>query len=147
MISDAIIDELDYFNDHVWRIEGKATMRGIKDHVFLRSRWVMCNKGKHIAPDMRARLVACEVSKEERTISSMRLPLHSKPKSCYSPDMHQSTPEKRKPLKLSFVDMRNTYVNGVPRGDVLMSLPKNLDFRRTSSRGRSAVFMELGTLV
>jgi hypothetical protein len=64
LISDAIIDELDYFNDHVWRIEEKATMLGIKDHVFVRSRWVTCNTGDHIEPDMRARLVACEVNKE-----------------------------------------------------------------------------------
>ena len=69
-----------YFNDHVLRIEDKATMLGVKDHVFVRSRWVMCNKGDHIEPDTRARLVAC-------------LPLHSKPKRCYSPDMHQSAPE------------------------------------------------------
>ena len=47
LISDAIIDELDHFNDHVWRIEDKATMLGIKDHVFVRSRWVMCNKATH----------------------------------------------------------------------------------------------------
>ena len=28
LISDATIDELDYFNDHVWRNEDKATMLG-----------------------------------------------------------------------------------------------------------------------
>ena len=36
LMSDAIIDELDDFNDHVWRIEDKATMLGVKDHVFVR---------------------------------------------------------------------------------------------------------------
>ena len=59
-------------------------------------------------------------------ISSMRRPLHSKPKSCCSPDMHQSAPEKAKPLRLSFVDIRKAYFNGVPRRDVFMSLPKEL---------------------
>ena len=34
LISD---DKLDYFNDHVWRIEDKATLLGIKDHVCVRS--------------------------------------------------------------------------------------------------------------
>ena len=55
LISDAIIDERDYLNDHVWRIEDKATMFSIKDHVFARSRWVMGNKGDRLEPDMRAR--------------------------------------------------------------------------------------------
>ena len=45
LIRDAIIDELDYFNDHVWRIEEKATMLDIENHVFVRDRWVMCSKG------------------------------------------------------------------------------------------------------
>ena len=57
LIADAIIDELEYFNDHVWHIEDKATMLGIPEHIFVRSRWVMCNKGEAINPDMRARLV------------------------------------------------------------------------------------------
>ena len=39
-------------------------MLGIMDHVFVRSRWVMCSKGDHVEPDMRARLVACEVNKD-----------------------------------------------------------------------------------
>ena len=33
------------------------------DHIFVRSRWVMCNKGDAEVPDCRARLVACEVNK------------------------------------------------------------------------------------
>ena len=39
-------------------------MLGIKDHVFVRSRWVVCNKGDHVERDVRARLVASEVNKE-----------------------------------------------------------------------------------
>ena len=54
-----MIHELDYSNDHVWRIEDKATMLGIKDHAFV---WSRC--GDHADPDMRARLVACEVNEE-----------------------------------------------------------------------------------
>ena len=67
LISETILDELEYFNDHVWRIEDQATMLAIKDHIFARSCWVMCNKGDHIEPDMRARLVACEVNKKGKS--------------------------------------------------------------------------------
>ena len=44
-------DELAYFNDHVWRIEDKAIMLSIKDHVFVWSRWVVRDKGEHRVPD------------------------------------------------------------------------------------------------
>ena len=46
--------------------EDKATMLGAKDHVFMRSRRVMCHKGDHLEPGMRARLVTYEENKEGR---------------------------------------------------------------------------------
>ena len=64
LIKDANLDELDYFNEHVCQIEDKANVLGIPDNIFVQSRWIMCNKGDNLAPDMRARLVACEVNKE-----------------------------------------------------------------------------------
>ena len=33
------------------------------DYILVRSRWVMANKGDSAEPDMRARLVGCEVKK------------------------------------------------------------------------------------
>ena len=63
LIKEAIIEELSYFSEkEVWQIEDISTMKKIVDHVFVRSRWVICNKGDSVDPDMRARLVACEVN-------------------------------------------------------------------------------------
>ena len=147
LISDAITDELDYFNDHVWRIEDKASMLGIKEHVFVRSRWVMCNKGDHIEPDMRARLVACEVYKEGKNdfFHASTPPLEDK-KLTFARYASERT-RKSKPLRLSFVDIRKTYFNGVPRRDVFMSLPRNLGYHPTSLRSKFAVCTGLATLV
>ena len=66
LISTAIREELDYFNSKVRQIEQKSDMLKKKDYVFVRSRWVLCNKGDNKVPDMRARLVACEVNKGDR---------------------------------------------------------------------------------
>ena len=43
-------------------LEDSSTMHMIPGHVLVRSRWVLCNKGDQENPDMRARLVACEVN-------------------------------------------------------------------------------------
>ena len=63
LIRAAIREELDYFNDRVWQVCTKDEMAKYKDHIFIRSRWVMCNKGDAEVPDCRARLVACELNK------------------------------------------------------------------------------------
>ena len=60
---DAIIDELDYFNQGVWKLETKDQMYKMKDFFFVRSRCIMCNKGDAAEPDVRSRLVSCEVNK------------------------------------------------------------------------------------
>ena len=90
LIADAIIDELDYFNSTVWQKETKANMLGMPDHVFVRSRWVMCNKGDNDVPDVRARLVACEVNKGDKqdAFYASTPPLESK--KLYSPDTRKS---------------------------------------------------------
>ena len=63
LIFTAIREELDYFNYRVWQLELKSDMMQKPDSVFVRSRWVMCNKGDLRNPDVRARLVACEIHK------------------------------------------------------------------------------------
>lgn len=57
-------DELTYLNDKVWEIATKQEMDATDDYVFVRCRWVLCNKGDSAAPDVRARLVATEVNKD-----------------------------------------------------------------------------------
>ena len=55
----AIIEELDYFNSRVWEISTKEEIEAVSGHIYVRSRWVCCNKGDDSVPDVRCRLVAC----------------------------------------------------------------------------------------
>ena len=41
-------------------------MKATPDYILVRSRWVNCNKGDAESPDIRARLVACEVNKGDK---------------------------------------------------------------------------------
>ena len=86
----------------------------------------MFNKGDAINPDMRARLVACEVNKEGKNdlFYASTPPLESKKIlfSRFSSERHRNG----QPLRLSFVDIRKAYVNGRPRQDAFMSLTKEL---------------------
>ena len=75
LVRSAIIEELNYFSEEgVWesaeyqelKLNGKAT------HV--RMRWVLCNKGDAKNPDVRARLVACEIAHEKESASYASTP-------------------------------------------------------------------------
>ena len=61
----AIIDELDRFTSKVSQIEHVSDMYNQEDYARTRSRWVMCNKGDSESPDVRCRLVSCEINKHE----------------------------------------------------------------------------------
>ena len=81
LIKEAIIEELSYFNDHVWEAVTMDEMRTYKDWKLVRSRWVLCNKGDHVNPECRARLVACEVNKantKEEAFFAATPPLEAK---------------------------------------------------------------------
>ena len=45
LIRDAIIDELDDFNDKAWQLSTVEEMKKVPDSILVRSRWVLCNKG------------------------------------------------------------------------------------------------------
>ena len=62
LVQEAIAEELAYFNSVVWESTDKATAETADDYKLVRTRWVMCNKGDLENPDVRARLVACEVN-------------------------------------------------------------------------------------
>ena len=74
LVRSAICEELTYFNDRVWQITDLKTAEAYKDAKTVRCRWVLSNKGDASSPDVRARLVACEVNcggvKEERVDAS-----------------------------------------------------------------------------
>ena len=68
LIQAAIMEELDYFNARVWEVSTRDEMM-VDGYIFVRSRWVHCNKGDALNPDIRARLVACEINKGDKNDS------------------------------------------------------------------------------
>ena len=87
----------------------------------------MCNKGDHTDPDCRARLVACEVNKgntKEETFFASTPPLDAKKAIC----MTYATKPTSKGLhmRLSFVDINETYLNATPKRNLCMNFPKEL---------------------
>ena len=127
LIRAAIREELDYFNDRVWQICTKDDMAKYDDHIFVRSRWVMCNKGDAEVPDCRARLVACEVNKtgEKNDLFYASTPPLEAKKAMFD-RYSQHARQGKHPLRLSFVDVRKAYFNGTPKRNVFMTLPKEL---------------------
>ena len=64
LIRESIVEELKYSNDkRIWELAKHKDVKAIADAVHVRTRWVLCNKGDSTNPDMRDRLVACEVNK------------------------------------------------------------------------------------
>ena len=57
-LTEAMYDEIDYFNDHVWVGVPLAEAQRDPTAKMIGTRWVLCNKGDDAKPDVRARLVA-----------------------------------------------------------------------------------------
>ena len=68
-VHDAIKDELQYFNEHVWLGVSTADAHNDREGKALNGRWVFANKGDVAEPDVRARHVACEIN----TFDELRL--------------------------------------------------------------------------
>ena len=102
-------------------------MQKYAEHVLVRSRWLLCNKGDYANPDCRARLVACEVNKNnthEAAFHASTPPLEAKKllfhKYASAPNV-EGTPQ-----RLSFVDIRKAYFNSTTRRNLFMSFPREL---------------------
>ena len=128
LIRDAIEDELNYFNSKVWQMSTMEEMQKVPDHILVRSRWVLCNKGDAQAPDVRARLVSCELNKGDRNdmFSASTPPLEAK-RMLFARYVSERE-RKGKPLRLSFVDVRKAYFNALPERAIYMRLPKEMGF-------------------
>ena len=63
LVQDAMIDELDYFNEHLWQVDTLDNTKNVPEHILGCSRWVISNKGDFSKLDVRCRLVGCEVNK------------------------------------------------------------------------------------
>ena len=132
LIRAAIIDELDYFNSKVWQIEHISEMYKKTDYVRTRSRWVNCNKGDWDSPDVRARLVSCEVNTKKgdkpAEFFASTPPLESQRMmfSRFASERARTIGGKEVPLQMSFVDIRKAYFNGKPKRTVYMDLPREM---------------------
>ena len=102
-------------------------MEAVPDHIYVRSRWVCCSKGDDSMPDVRCRLVACEINKggdRPDHFCARTPPLEAK-KLLFARFV-QGKMRDGQHLQLPFVDVRKAYFNGVPRRPVYMQFPKEL---------------------
>ena len=127
LVQEAIREEPNYLNATVWEITDASKLHKLKDPKVVRSRWVLCNKGDAANPNLRARLVACECNTsgtKEASFYASTPPLEAKKllfrKYTDRPIVNG------KPMRLSFVDIKKAYFNGIPKRNVLMRLPKEL---------------------
>ena len=102
-------------------------MKKHPDHILTRSRRVLCNKGDSVNPDVRARLVACELNTggaAEPMFSASTPPLEAK-RLFFARYVSEET-RKGKPWRLSFVDIRKAYFNGIPTRKMFMRAPREM---------------------
>ena len=107
--------------------EEEEKMLQVPDHIFVRSRWGTCNKGDTENPDLRARLVACDVNKggdRQDSFYASTPPLEAK-RVLFSRLAQERTRGGQK-LRISFIDIRKAYFNGIPKRPIYMSFPKEL---------------------
>ena len=122
----AIMEELNYFNEKVWHVEDSNDMAKVQGHVCVRSRWVCCNKGDAQNPDIRCRLVACEINKDGKQDSFFASTPPLEAKKLLFARYAKERRRKGKCLQLSFIDIRKAYFNGIPKRPVYMRFPKEL---------------------
>ena len=126
LIQAAIVEELNYFNERVWQIETRENMLKVPDHVFVRSRWINCNKGDANNPDIRARLVACEVNKGDKQDHYFASTPPLEAKKLLFAQYARERSRNGQPLRLSFIDVRKAYFNGMPKRPLYMAFPKEM---------------------
>ena len=132
LVKAAMIDELSYFNTHVWQLEDAKIAAQDAEAKSVRTRWVLCNKGDDEAPDVRARLVACEVNDGKDgggALYASTPPLECK-RMLFSDFATRKSGKTNKPLKISVVDIRKAYFNGIPKRKIDLHFPKELGIEK-----------------
>ena len=127
----AIHEELEYFNSKVW--VGVPLQQALDDPEgkIVGCRWVVSNKNDINDPDVRARLVAQEVSTHADTsFYAATPPLESK--RMLLSDWATRRTHEGKPLKLSFVDIRKAYFNGTPSRRLYIRLPPEMGMGKST---------------
>ena len=130
---DAMLDELQYFCDLVFRGVDLDVALADPDGKVVGCRWVNCNKGDLANPDVRCRLVAQEVNHGDGPTDAFYAatpPLEAK-RLLFS---QWATERKRdgQNLKLSFVDIRKAYFNGRPKRSLYVRLPPELGLPKST---------------
>ena len=99
-------------------------MKAFLHSKLVRCRWVCCNKGDAQNPDVRARLVACEVNygSKEDSFYDATPPLEAK-KILFAKYAQEPIKNGLR-QRLSFVDIRKAYFNAIPNRHIYMSLPR-----------------------
>ena len=140
LVRAAMIEEMSYFSEKtVWTAAKWSDMKGSEDSSLVRMRWVLCNKGDAKEPDVRARLVACEVAKDKQSaFYASTPPLEAKKKlfSRYSAERVRHG----KPLAMGFVDIKKAYFNGIPQRNIFMAPPKELGIGKTITQQTRCVY-------
>ena len=101
-------------------------MLKVPGHVCVRSRWVCCNKGDSVTPDIRCRLVACEVNKDGKQDSFFASTPPLEAKKFLFARFARERKRNGQSLQLSFIDIRKAYFNSIPKRPVYMRFPKEL---------------------
>ena len=92
----------------------------------VRTRLVIHNKGDEAHPDVRARLVACELNTYQTDEFYASTPPLEAKRLLLSMMATQRTTQDGRPLEISFVDVKKAYFHGVPRRNLHLFLPREL---------------------
>ena len=126
LVKDAIKEELNYFNSKVWALADARKILANSQNKIIRTRWVICNKSDNDTPDIRARLVACELNTYSTDDFYASTPPLEAKRMLLSELATRRTLADGRPLEISFVDVKKAYFNGVPKRDLHLFLPKEL---------------------
>ena len=111
-----------FFDQRIWEIESKQQAREESGSQPIRMKWVVCNKGGKKDPDIRARLVACEINTYATDEFYAATPPLEANKMLYSEYASQGKAGSR--LQLACVDVKKAYFNGTPRRRLFVRFPQ-----------------------
>lgn len=126
LVHKAMCEELEYFNNTVWELVEKSEAEKEEHFKLIRTNWVVCNKGDAQDPDVRARLVACEVNTYKSDLFHASTPPLEAKKILLSQMASERHDSNGAHLQLMFVDARKAYFNAKPRRALHLLPPKEL---------------------
>ena len=112
LVIEAMAEELSYFNDkEVWKATSRKAAKINEGGTHVRMRWVLCNKGDEAHPDVRARLVACEVAKDKQPSCFASTPPLEAKRLVFDRYSNERIRD-NEPLQNYVVDIKKAYFNG-----------------------------------